>query len=376
MLWDGSDFSVDSSKQILKTKEVVEKFVRGLESPSDWLSFCLNKLQFTVVDISGEGALDDAFAFFDSINSKGLRLSDYNLLKAHHLMFIAGDQKLARQQNDAWEESEDDMAMVLGELLRRVRQWSRGEQRDSNVEFPVYKEFSTENGDPADKSEVHRFNNYLQPKAFSGWRRVNGKITFDMLYPQPEAETLFPVSMTQTIEDGDPFFEIAKHCLQQYRRLFSDSPGNSEKLLFVNGLAGAIPNAYLSLCFKAILLYYFDKFGESDIVEVAVLVERILSERRWMGGYVRLEGTMSHIVGLGLVHVIQDSVSSLQVCRAYQRIIQQKLEMRLCDVSEKQKSTRVKRHWDSLHTFYAQNTAWIPAPAYAVNKELIEEAHR
>ena len=47
----------------------------------------INQLIFTVL-ILKESRLDLAYTFFSNENSKGVPLSDYDLLKAHHLRYI------------------------------------------------------------------------------------------------------------------------------------------------------------------------------------------------------------------------------------------------------------------------------------------------
>lgn len=62
--------------------------------------------------------LEDAFTFFDSQNTRGLKLDDTDILKAHHLRFIS-DNDLAANCAERWEAIQKDKNVGLELLLEK-----------------------------------------------------------------------------------------------------------------------------------------------------------------------------------------------------------------------------------------------------------------
>lgn len=212
------EFNEDSAANIRKTRTVIQDFLDG-KSKQDIKSFqdfLLGKdrrngsLRFFVLQLRGANALDRAYAFFDSVNSKGMKLNDFDLLKAHHLMFIpAKQEKLASNHNDDWmSRDEDSQAHLFSTFLRRIRMWARGQDRDSKQERPDYNEFCSVAEPGHETDEEHTFNRYMQPAAFRSWRRVGERILLSMDYPVLDSEALMPAQITQTIEGGDVILSL------------------------------------------------------------------------------------------------------------------------------------------------------------------------
>ena len=197
-----------------------------------------DNIQFHVITIQGRNALDLAYTFFDSQNSKGAKLTDYNLLKAHHLQFIPdSEESLAKAHNEFWEARNDRHGLLFGELLRRIRMWSRGEERDRRAERGVYNEFVSQCEPSEVEQREHLLNRYQQPFAFRSWYRENGRVVLNMKYPMNEGEDLLPMEIPQTIEGGDAFFLYAKRYYKVYEQLFKNTEPVTESVLFVRKLS-------------------------------------------------------------------------------------------------------------------------------------------
>ncbi len=77
--------------------------------------------------------------------------------------------------NEFWEARNNEHQRIFGELLRRIRMWNRGEERDSRAERGVYNEFISQ-CEPSDvEQSEHLLNRYQQPFAFRSWYRDNGR---------------------------------------------------------------------------------------------------------------------------------------------------------------------------------------------------------
>ena len=225
-----------------------------------------------------------AFTFFDSLNSKGMLLSDYDLLKAHHLMFIPENQEnLARKHNDEWQSKDGKHKELFEKILRQIRIWSRGHGEEGGLERPVYNEFvSAIDEKDLDKDE-HILNRYMQPNVFRSWNRENDQIVLNMRYPSQNVEDLIPMEIPQTIEGGDAFFLYAKRYHKMYELLFGEltDEKKSSAIHYVDELSKTIRNDYLRNAYKAIILLYFDKFSEQKLTELATCVELLLSTLRF-----------------------------------------------------------------------------------------------
>ena len=313
----GGQFNEASAKVIRNTRKVIREFLAGKfeydkKSFHDrLLSQDQSCLRFTVLVLSGKNALDRAYTFFDSVNSKGKALSDFDLLKANHLMFIPPEQEaLASKHNDEWLRRDEAHAHLFSTILRRIRMWSRSEERDTKRERPDYNEFCAEVEPEHVMDAEHKFNRYMQPVAFRSWRRVSDKIVLSMDYPVLDSEALIPAQITQTIEAGDAFFLYAKRYHELYESLFkNDSDRLSTAVSFVRSLAEHMDNHYLKNAFRAVMLLYVDKFGEERLIEIGVSVEHIISARRWETRSLRIEGTLTHVRNKRLVPILLESVN-------------------------------------------------------------------
>lgn len=356
--------NVKSIFYIQNTKKELQSLLNGKpeEQKVKYLDFLISKLQFSVLIISGNNALDKAYTFFDSLNSKGIGLSDFNLLKAHHLMFIPEEQvSLARKHNDYWQNKDSNHQRLFSTILRRIRMWSRGMDRDSkSVRNDFYEFISTVEPSELEQDE-HFFNRYMQPNAFRSWYRENDKIIVNLKTPQDDSELLLPMEIPQTIEGGDSFFLYAKRYHGLYEMLFAKDENNkSTAIQFVSDLSKAIVNDYLRMAFEAATLLFYDKFGEKRLIEVATYIELIISEKRfdWGGSRpspIRIEGVLTYIKNKNIIPIILNSTITSHVISQMNGKIA--IEPRI-----HRDSPTMKKYWNQINNFYQRNIAKIKNP--------------
>lgn len=105
----------------------------------------IEKLTFTVLLLK-ESRLDLAYTFFSNENSKGVPLSDYDLLKAHHLRYIfieSQAEHLATRWNNIIEKDYESLEKTLATHLFRLRKWMRKNDYNPDERLRVKEEFST-----------------------------------------------------------------------------------------------------------------------------------------------------------------------------------------------------------------------------------------
>ena len=347
--------NIKSFHFIKNTQHEINAFIENKIDLDKYKTYLKKKLEFSVLTISGHNAIDQAYTFFDSANSKGKSLTDFDLLKAHHLMYIPYDlEQLARNHNDFWQDNNDKHHDLFSLILRRIRMWSRGIERDSHSERHNFYEFiSTVEPSEVEQNE-HLFNRYMQPNVFRSWHRENDEVVLNMKYKQGNYESLIPFEIQQTIEGGDSFFLYAKRYHKMFELLFGDDDTNKSSYInYVYLLSKAIDNDYLATAYKSVMLLYYDKFGENQIIEVATATELILSDIRfkWRDSEstrpspIRIETILSKAKTNNLIPIVLSATISSHVVKLFSNEISM-LER------ETRGSPTLKRYFLKINTFY------------------------
>lgn len=104
----------------------------------------INNLIFSVLILT-DSRLDLAYTFFSNENSKGVPLTDYDLLKAHHLRFVFNEKQaehLARKWNLITTQKYQKLNVTLSTHLFCLRKWMRKRDYDSAEKHRTKDEFS------------------------------------------------------------------------------------------------------------------------------------------------------------------------------------------------------------------------------------------
>ena len=248
--------SIDNIKV---NQEIINAFREKKEvNKGNWADFILEKVHF--IEITAP-TLDDAFVFFDSQNNRGKSLADYDVLKAHHLRYIA-DNALATACAKNWEKIDKNkdntigLAHLLDTLLGRGRKWSKGEHN----RLVLMDEFKSQRFEKSDSRQYH-INRYQQPPIFEHWSYLpekgqeasfNFHHNFDAtigtkrMLLQANSVQYFPFQITQTIEGGELFFWYTEKYYALYKELFDD-----ELLSFSNCLCKSSNNCLISASSQA-----------------------------------------------------------------------------------------------------------------------------
>lgn len=142
--------SHDAIKNVGNSKYVIKSLIERAGNTSDILPRILKNVSFAVLVVN-DANLDLAYTFFSNQNSKGVPLSDFDLLKAHHLRFIPGDEggqaehmakkwNAVSQQPPSYKES-NSLERVLGTHLYRLRKWMRKHESKEGSYRYIQREF-------------------------------------------------------------------------------------------------------------------------------------------------------------------------------------------------------------------------------------------
>ena len=117
-----------SNRYNYKSKDIqtILRAGRVVDSINDVID--LSKVIFSVVILGASQSEDLAYTFFSNSNSTGKRLSDYDLLKTHHLRYIETD-KQAEFYSKKWNNLEQEGLLddLLQKMLFRLRKWNNRE---------------------------------------------------------------------------------------------------------------------------------------------------------------------------------------------------------------------------------------------------------
>ena len=238
--------SNEAQKYIAYNKYIIEQYCNTNKKDFNVL-FILNNLIFSVLIIESE-CLDLAYTFFSNQNSRGKTLTDYDLLKAHHLRFVhieAQAMHLAERwdnllivSND--EDGDKNINRTLGTHLFRLRKWMRKREWNDEEKFKVKTEFEA-------------------------------ALTIEDIPPFGEQ-----FKFNESIQGGTHFFAFAEHFVFQYK-VFSNT---KECKTLSNNLKGETHFWYNDVI-EALLYAYFLKFGTIYLSEALMCIEKIISHHRY-----------------------------------------------------------------------------------------------
>lgn len=210
----------------------------------------IKKLQFTTIIIPKDDP-DLAYVFFNNQNTKGEQLTDFDLLKAHHLRFI-DDEDESRKQAERWiqinpvgEGIKDDtpsLMQALGIVVYRLRQIMRKNGFNENG-FYIRDEYQSA---PLPKG-------------------MTSIIPFDF----DNEKTFY-----SQIKGGTYFFKFAEFFYEKYRAFINTQEYGKLRLF-------SSRHRHLYDICECFLFAYFLKFGEHYLPEALFCICAIVGKYRY-----------------------------------------------------------------------------------------------
>lgn len=208
--------------------------------------------------------VSEAFQFFDSQNARGKDLEPHDLLKAYHLREMSKISTEAERLKsvETWEALDsDDLKMVFGNYLFRIRNWTRGAsaRKFEKNEVDVFKGISPSVQEPFPFADLYRIGHfYVEGYNQDFHRNIDRKIMS------------YPFQIDQVMINGKRFFEMINHYIGQldFEKLMTGISENSKQILNALDTYDArtrTGDQYVRSLFDCALLYYLDKFGKVEI---------------------------------------------------------------------------------------------------------------
>lgn len=205
----------------------------------------LDRLQMSVIVIGPDESEDLAFRFFNHLNALGKRLTDYDLLKSHHLRYV--NERDAGKMANRWDGIEDVKVGLLHDSLYRIRMWLQNRifvaNADSIESHDLFHEFS------------------------SDFKRVDGLCTFSK-----------EIHINSILMDGVEFFEYVNN----FKKLYD----NYLNIQCVKDLADYLKghsNGTLWQGMHALSFMFYCKFGDIYLKEAIYAIAYRVSELRNYG---------------------------------------------------------------------------------------------
>ena len=203
------------------------------------------QIELAVVILGPEQPEDLAYTFFSNSNSTGKHLSDYDLLKTHHLRYISNDneaERFSKQWHDLEKSGKQDE--VLQYMLFRLRKWI------NNESFPL---------DANNRESRELFHHYksLDPlrNCFFGDKT--------------------PFRFNSLLSGGNEFFSYTEY----YRKKYNEFIQYDEIIKLTENLSWH-SNGVIFSGIKAIAFLFYCKFGEMYLKEAVYLLAYRLSVLR------------------------------------------------------------------------------------------------
>lgn len=233
----------DAIRHIKNAKAVISALLRELRN-NDMLSAVLDSLKFSVIVIDGDN-LDIGYTFFSNQNSKGVKLTDYDLLKAHHLRYIISEPQ----------------AIHLANI------WTKLTQKDDENRMPVELSLG---------KHVYRLRKLLHKDNFNEY----GHYVRDEFQSAPLMPDVPPFGERfdyfEPIQGGAHFFAFVSHFNDRYKFFKSLPQVRTLRRKFVRH-----HKVYATLA-ETILFAYYIKFGSEYLSEALFCIMSKLAEHRYM----------------------------------------------------------------------------------------------
>lgn len=207
----------------------------------------LGNISLNVLILEG-GSLDLAYTFFSNENSHGKPLSDYDLLKAHHLRYV---QYEAQQMH---------LAHRWDEYMKK--------DKPKNTDYQLYEQVLA--------IYIYRLRKWLNFEWWNEGDKYNVKHEFEA---SPVIDAIPPFgeqfNYYEPIQGGTHFFEFTDKAIEKLK-VFIRTP-EFEMIHRLNTESFKI----LRDTIEALTFAYFFKFGTSYLTEALLLISRFVSQVRY-----------------------------------------------------------------------------------------------
>lgn len=256
------------------------------EELSSFTKFFLDECSVVVLKVRD---LDSAFQMFDSQNTRGLGLFPTDLLKAYHLREFEQTKPSKAQLLDtvrSWEAiPAAEINHLLSGVLFPIMKWARNEPVPRTGFTSDYIDLFKGVSASRNYGRFRWAHSILMAKETVD----NFNVTHSSLIDHGTVEALeFPFQISQPIIDGEMFFEMVQHYMQQARQagisVPHEQPSHDRRQLHheqlqtlldqLNELPDSTGYRYVRALFDCLLIAYIDRFGWHQVNSAGTILAR------------------------------------------------------------------------------------------------------
>jgi len=252
--------------KVPKVKYVSPTTIEHIKENYNYLkNYDLNYISFDNLNVTlvVTGNTDDAYTFFETQNTGGIRLSGIDIIKAHHLREISNEGKREEKYAIIWEKQKN-IETVIG-LLIKARRWNflnwedvpsnRDEKSRKNSIITDFSEKTLDESQKIAYSQIISTKNYTSIK----------------LSP-------FKFSIRQPLANGENFIDFLEQFAELYKRLFTNNTDYEICNEYYNFEREIIRikdgTAFLKELYEIAILCYCNKFGVDSLLEASYWIFR------------------------------------------------------------------------------------------------------
>ncbi len=366
--------SQESINNIIESKNYFSRKMKN-EKLSNDLKNIFEKLKFTVIITTSE---DEAFTFFDTQNSRGVKLKAIDLLKAHHLRAINNNErqkvsakkweKIENTKNGFIRKDSDFIDELFKYILYRARVWRgnksgivdiESSERIQNEKIKV--EF--EKGVQSDIIQLypHHKNMLVHTIDIDENEEYIMDFRFKQYRHQPKD---LPFSLRQPISKGLEFFLFVEKYAQIVEYLNKDNSQTSEYRGFYNQVICQNYNekckssysVYLKEFFILCVVCFYDKFEHNKLFEFSLWLEYFLGSIRVRQSMI-VERTIPKMIRelpYNIIDIILGSYTSdevIEFLKSIEKIDNEKIET-IYSFEKTDKNSIRDRYIESILNYY------------------------
>ena len=248
-------------------------YLRRSRENNDFLKWVKDWIEVSVVKLGKDAPPDLPFGFFNHVNSSGVKLTDYELLKGHHLRFVPDNVsgEAAKRWHGLESVSEGGTPMaarLLHQTLYRLRMWSIGDQ----TQFPF----------DADNTE--------ERLVFRHFCATGSPPEGMMSFPHP-------MDFDSLVTGGTAFFDFVSRQRNRFEAFVIEPRIKALDRHLAWHSRGVLWSGIRALCFLYYLRFGSDYLADA-VKEIAIHVSGIRNETRVMGAFLSKRREFRDVCGL------------------------------------------------------------------------------
>jgi len=274
-----------SIRFIKKAKEFFQQHQHLLNSLQE--KGFMDRLQFTTIVTDDE---DDAFTFFDTQNTRGIKLGATDFLKAYHLRSVKSvflQEMCAKKWEKASAKNNEGsfLNFLFEKILWRSRNWKGQNSLIFENKDLLLKTFQKHSIKLSDEDCYPLYSNFQNRKAVHQSWFDDGQFSNINATEKTITDSELPFNLRQPLHKGVNFFKYTEKYSAIYSDLFLNlpkSPVVQNVRVFYDNIYTPDMSVYLRHLMQLCIVMYFDTFGEDKLLDAIIAFDYLL-------GSVRLE---------------------------------------------------------------------------------------